>query len=528
MTQPLPAGHAALRLRRSTPPASPRRSTTGRSRSRRIDANINGLRNLLDYARRRARRRAARSRGFLFYSSSEIYGDPAAERDPDARDLPRQRLLHRPARLLRRVEALRRDAVRDLRAATTACPSAIARPFNNYGPGLKITDRRVLPDFARDVLAGRDIVMLSDGVADAHLLLRDRRGHRLLQGAGARPRRRVLQHRHRSPEISMAELAELRDRARAASCSATAARWCSGRPPRPTTWSTTRTAAARSSTRRATQLGYDPKVLVEEGVYRSLVWYHHNPRRGRRVMNVSIIGTGYVGLVTGACLAENGHDVICVDLDAQQGRRDQRAARRRSTRRACRSCSQRHVGTRLRATTDLAAAVRGERADLHRGRHARRRAAASTSSTSSRRPRADRRRAARQGRLPRRGREEHGRPGHHRRRRCAAPSRRRSGKRAGARLRPRHEPRVPDRGQAVADFMQPGPHRARRHRRAHPRRCSRRSTRASPGAPRILTNTAHRRDDQVRLERAARDADLVLATRSRSSARRSAASTWST
>ena len=39
----------------------------------------------------------------------------------------------------------------------------MARPFNNYGPGLKITDRRVIPDFARDMLAGRDIVMLSDG-----------------------------------------------------------------------------------------------------------------------------------------------------------------------------------------------------------------------------------------------------------------------------------------------------------------------------------------------------------------------------
>jgi UDP-glucuronate decarboxylase len=24
-------------------------------------------------------------------------------------------------------------------------------------------------------------------------------------------------------------------------------------------------------------LGYAPKVLVDEGVYRSLVWYHHNP-----------------------------------------------------------------------------------------------------------------------------------------------------------------------------------------------------------------------------------------------------------
>ncbi|MGE4055225.1 MAG: NAD-dependent epimerase/dehydratase family protein, partial [Vicinamibacterales bacterium] len=37
------------------------------------------------------------------------------------------------------------------------------RPFNNYGPGLKISDRRVIPDFARDILAGRDLVLHSDG-----------------------------------------------------------------------------------------------------------------------------------------------------------------------------------------------------------------------------------------------------------------------------------------------------------------------------------------------------------------------------
>ena len=35
-------------------------------------------------------------------------------------------------------------------------------------------------------------------------------------------------------------------------------------------------------------------------------------------MNISVIGTGYVGLVVGACLAETGNDVICADVDAQK------------------------------------------------------------------------------------------------------------------------------------------------------------------------------------------------------------------
>src|SRR4051812_31653496 len=35
-------------------------------------------------------------------------------------------------------------------------------------------------------------------------------------------------------------------------------------------------------------------------------------------MRVTIFGSGYVGLVTGACLADTGNHVICVDVDAKK------------------------------------------------------------------------------------------------------------------------------------------------------------------------------------------------------------------
>lgn len=41
-------------------------------------------------------------------------------------------------------------------------------------------------------------------------------------------------------------------------------------------------------------------------------------------MNIAVVGTGYVGLVTGTCFAETGNHVTCVDIDAQKVARMQR------------------------------------------------------------------------------------------------------------------------------------------------------------------------------------------------------------
>jgi UDPglucose 6-dehydrogenase len=35
-------------------------------------------------------------------------------------------------------------------------------------------------------------------------------------------------------------------------------------------------------------------------------------------MKIAVVGTGYVGLVTGTCFAETGNDVICVDIDQRK------------------------------------------------------------------------------------------------------------------------------------------------------------------------------------------------------------------
>jgi UDPglucose 6-dehydrogenase/GDP-mannose 6-dehydrogenase len=73
-------------------------------------------------------------------------------------------------------------------------------------------------------------------------------------------------------------------------------------------------------------------------------------------MKISVIGTGYVGLVSGVCLAHMGHRVTCVDVDVAKVDMIN-AGRPPIYEKGLEELLKRHCGDRLTATTDLDAAV---------------------------------------------------------------------------------------------------------------------------------------------------------------------------
>jgi nucleoside-diphosphate-sugar epimerase len=238
-----------------------------------MDSNVNGLRALLDHFRGQ-QLDGKPVGGFLFMSSSEIYGDPSAEWIPT------------PETYRGNVSCTGPRACYDeaKRYGETLCvnfaqhyglPIRAARPFNNYGPGLKITDKRVLPDFARDILANQDVSMLSDGtpmrtfcyVADAIVgyykaLVRGGVGEAYNIGT-------------ESPEISMADVAQ--------KMVATAGDLFGYKGSVVTGQTADRDYLLDNPNRRCpdiskarSELGYEPIVTLDDGLRRLLVWYAAN------------------------------------------------------------------------------------------------------------------------------------------------------------------------------------------------------------------------------------------------------------
>lgn len=121
-----------------------------------LDANVWGLRRLLDYYRERP------LRGLLFFSSSEIYGDPEPARIPTDEEYRGNVACVGPRACYDEAKRLG-ETLCYLFAKQFGMPIAVVRPFNNYGPGMRLTDRRLPADVIRAVYEKRDIVLHSDG-----------------------------------------------------------------------------------------------------------------------------------------------------------------------------------------------------------------------------------------------------------------------------------------------------------------------------------------------------------------------------
>lgn len=122
-----------------------------------IDANIWGLRALLDFYKEKS------IKGLLFFSSSEIYGDPDEAAVPTVEEYRGNVSCTGPRSCYDEAKRFG-ETLCMLYAEKYAMPIGVARPFNNYGPGMRINDKRVVADFASAIYEGRDIEILSDGL----------------------------------------------------------------------------------------------------------------------------------------------------------------------------------------------------------------------------------------------------------------------------------------------------------------------------------------------------------------------------
>ena len=86
-------------------------------------------------------------------------------------------------------------------------------------------------------------------------------------------------------------------------------------------------------------------------------------------MKIAVIGTGYVGLVTGTCFADSGNDITCVDIDTEKVAALNRGEVPIYEPGLEEMVKYNHSAGRLKFTTDLAAAVQPGRSDLFSRRH---------------------------------------------------------------------------------------------------------------------------------------------------------------
>lgn len=224
-----------------------------------IESAVQGTKNLLELARRNPK-----LEGLLFFSSSEIYGDP------DSKAVPTPETYHgyvssvgpracydESKRLGETLVTIYHDRYQ--------VPATIVRPFNVFGPGMTHNDRRVIPMFTFEALNGRSLPVHGDGhqtrtfcyITDAiagflQVLLLGKSGEAYNIGTAKN-------------EVSMRNLAELYKKVVPGSSYSLInypSTYPGGEPQR----------RCPDLTKAKTQLGYNPTIDLEEGLSRFITW----------------------------------------------------------------------------------------------------------------------------------------------------------------------------------------------------------------------------------------------------------------
>jgi UDP-glucuronate decarboxylase len=123
-----------------------------------LSANILGTINLLNFSKNK------NLKSFLFFSSSEVYGELNASQMPADEDFfgyinpSNVRSCYAESKKMGENICISFYHQFDI-------PIKIVRPFHTYGPGMKLDDGRVYADFVSDILNSKDICMMSDGSA---------------------------------------------------------------------------------------------------------------------------------------------------------------------------------------------------------------------------------------------------------------------------------------------------------------------------------------------------------------------------
>lgn len=238
-----------------------------------MDTNVIGLRHVLDYACTKEKTSNPVD-SILYFSSSEIYGDPTPENIPT------------PETYFGNVSCTGPRACYDesKRYGETLCVNffqehsikvKIVRPFNNYGPGLKLSDKRLIPDISTNILNNEPVTLFSNGspkrtfcyVADAiigyiKVLILGENGEAYNIGTD-------------KPEISVEELAQIMIAEAKYLFNYTGeiefknnndVKYLTHNPQR----------RCPNIDKAKINLGYHPNISLEDGINRTLIWYKEN------------------------------------------------------------------------------------------------------------------------------------------------------------------------------------------------------------------------------------------------------------